>query len=127
MGRERPPGPTVDEDPKAAWASARDAIQAGLDDPEVAGQEYDGLMGKTTFERSVDQFMGFDLIVHGWDLAKATGGDESIDPDDLRSAYEMAQGFGEMARSPGVFGPEVDVPDDADERARMLAFMGRRA
>ncbi len=33
----------------------------------------------------------------------------------------------EAMRSDGMFGPRIDVPDDADEQTRFLAFVGRRA
>jgi len=33
----------------------------------------------------------------------------------------------EALRADGMFGPPVDVPDDADDQTRLLAFLGRRA
>src|SRR3954470_8416635 len=65
---ELPAGPSVDDDPAGAWANARDAIQAGLDDPAIAGAEFDGMMGRQTFERAIDRFGVTDLVVHAWDL-----------------------------------------------------------
>jgi hypothetical protein len=32
----------------------------------------------------------------------------------------------EVLRQSGHFGPKVDVPDDADELTRLIAFTGRR-
>jgi uncharacterized protein (TIGR03086 family) len=68
-----------------------------------------------------------DLVVHRWDLARATGGDEHIDDADIARLTEAAAGFGEMIRSPGVCGPELAVADDADDQTRLLAFLGRQA
>ena len=88
VGRELPAGPSTDDDPVGAWANARDAMQRALDDPEVAQAEYDGMFGKTTFEQSVDRFIATDLVIHAWDLARATGGDERLDPDEVHKAFE---------------------------------------
>jgi hypothetical protein len=39
----------------------------------------------------------------------------------------MAEGFpSEAMRGPGAFGPEVEVPDDASDQDKLLAFLGRR-
>jgi uncharacterized protein (TIGR03086 family) len=128
VGRELPPGPSAEDDPRAAWTSARDTIIAGLDDPAIAKAEYDGFTGKATFEEGVDRFLSADLVVHGWDLARATGLDEHMDPDEV---HVLRNGLGQMPekmlRSPGAFGPAVDAPADADEQTKLLAFLGRRA
>jgi uncharacterized protein (TIGR03086 family) len=79
IGKSLPPGPPADDDPVGAWQNARDAIQSCLDDPAVAQAEYDGMWGKATFEQGVNRFLAADLVVHSWDLARATGGDEHLD------------------------------------------------
>jgi uncharacterized protein (TIGR03086 family) len=128
VDRSVPPEPTVDEDPVAAWHNARDAILAVLDDPAVATKEFQGFDGPSTFERGITRFIAPDLVAHTWDLARATGGDERLDPDAVRSAHAQMAEFPEhMLRSTGVCGPQVDVPSDADEQTRYLAFIGRRA
>lgn len=126
VGLELPPAPTVDDDPVTAWTSARDAVQAGLDDPEVAGRTYQGQFGTSTFEEGVGKWVCIDLVVHGWDLARATGQDEHIDPAAAREVYEALLPMDETMRAPGAFGPKVDVPDGADDQTRMLAFLGRQ-
>ena len=127
IGRERPPAPSVDDDPAGAWASARDAMQAALDDPDVAGTEYDGFFGRTTLEASVNQFMCVDLLVHAWDLARAAGIDERLDADEVHQVFEAVQPLDEVLRAPNAFGPKVEAPADADEQTRLLAFLGRDA
>jgi hypothetical protein len=39
----------------------------------------------------------------------------------------QADKLGDMMRRSGAFGPAVEVPADADEQARVLALLGRRA
>lgn len=127
VGREPGELPSVDEDPAGAFQAARAAVQADLEDPQRAGATYEGPFGRMTFEEGVDRFLCFDLVVHGWDLARAAGLDERMDPDEARRVMEAAQGFGDAMRGPGAFGPALDPPPDADEQTRLLAFLGRRA
>jgi uncharacterized protein (TIGR03086 family) len=119
--------PELPEEPAAAFDAARGAMQAALDDPEVATIEFDGFFGHTSFEKAVDRFVHFDLLVHGWDLASATGQDTTIEDDDLAWLEEKAQQFGDAARAPGVFGPEIKAPGGADRQTKLLAFVGRDA
>ncbi len=125
VGQDTGDIPSVDDDPLGAWNAARAVVQANLDDPERATAEFDGFLGRTNFETAVDKFGCIDLIVHGWDLARAAGLDERIDPDDVARVQRAADGYGEAMRSPQVFGPAVEPPEGADDQARMLAFLGR--
>lgn len=122
-----PAAPTVDEDPHAAWTSASGAVQAALDTPEQATRTYEGFFGTTTFEDAVDRFLVFDLVVHRWDLARATGGDETVSDEDAELVLAGAAGFGDALHSEGVCGPEIPVPAHADQKAKMLAVVGREA
>jgi uncharacterized protein (TIGR03086 family) len=126
VGEELGEVPSVDDDPAAAWAAARAVVQARLDDPASAGIEFDGALGRTSFESSVDRFLSSDLVMHGWDLARATGQDETIDPVEASRVLADARSFPpEAFRSAMVAGPEVPVPADADLQTRVLAFYGR--
>lgn len=116
---------SVDDDPSAAWDEARDAMQALLDDPATAEKSYEGMFGTTTLEQTVDTFVGLDLVVHAWDLARATGQDEAMPPADVHEVYERVRDLGETFRSNGVCGPEVEVPADAPEQDRLLGLLGR--
>lgn len=127
VGRQLGEIPSVDDDPAGAFEAARAVVQADLEDPQRAGATYEGAFGRMTFEDGVDRFLCFDLVVHGWDLARAAGLDERMDPDEVRRVMEAAQGFGDAMRGPGAFGPALDPPPDADEQTRLLAFLGRRA
>src|SRR5215207_5360824 len=127
VGRELQPGPSVDEDPAGSWDSARAQIQAALDDPATAEQEFEGFTGKSTLSAAVDRFLCSDLVIHRWDLARATGQDVRLDPDDMTHVREAVAAFADKMRGPGAFGPELDPPPGADEQASFLAYFGRRA
>jgi uncharacterized protein (TIGR03086 family) len=126
------PIPSVDDDPAGAWAAVRDAIQAGLDDPEVAQRVEDcGPPGRLSFEAAVDMTCTPDVLVHTWDLAQAAGVEVELDAGELgRQAAAIASMPPEVdqaMRSSGHYGPRVEVPDDADALTRVLAFNGRAA
>jgi uncharacterized protein (TIGR03086 family) len=121
-----PPGPSVDEDPVEAWEVVDGAIQAALDDPEIAGRERDTRMGRSTFEQTIDMICTNDILIHTWDLARATGLDETLDPAEVRRLVEGMEPHDEAMRTSGHYGPRVEVPNDADEQTKVIAFMGRR-
>lgn len=67
-----------------------------------------------------------DQLVHGWDLAKATGQDATM-PEDLATAgFAMLDGRLTDDRRGTSFKPAVAVPDDASPQERLLGYTGRR-
>jgi uncharacterized protein (TIGR03086 family) len=69
-----------------------------------------------------------DAVVHGWDLARATGQEIVIDDDVAEAVYgmtsSMMQPQGSYPRGDS-FAEPVDVGGDASPRDRMLAYLGR--
>jgi uncharacterized protein (TIGR03086 family) len=126
IGQEARPGPSVDDDPLGAFRAARDAVQAALDDPSTADQEYDGMFGTTTFATSVDGFLSADLVIHRWDLARATGQDETLPTDEVERIHAQLEPMDEKMRGPGAFGPKVEPPPGADAQTKLLCFLGRQ-
>ena len=125
-GLDVPEGPSPMIDPVGAWESVTNAIQAGLDDPDVAKRMIESQAGTHTYEEAVATFILGDVLVHTWDLARAAGLDETLDPDEVHRLYEGMEPADELLRSSGHFGPRVAVPDDADEQTKLIAFTGRR-
>ncbi|MGI5282085.1 TIGR03086 family metal-binding protein [Nonomuraea polychroma] len=66
-----------------------------------------------------------DMVVHGWDLARATGQEYEPDPEAVSRAFHFTEQMVEMGRQRGAFGPPVAVPDDAPQFARLLGMIGR--
>ena len=120
------PIPSASENPGAEWTAVDRAIQSALDDPAVAQQQRDTPMGLASFEDVIDQICTPDVLVHTWDLARATGLDDRLDPDAVQRMVESMGPSDEAMRASGHFGPRVEVPADADEQTRLIAFMGRR-
>ena len=67
-----------------------------------------------------------ELVVHGWDLAVATGQEYRGDEESARRSLEFAASVGDdpEARA-GLYGPAVPVPDDAPVLDRLLGATGR--
>lgn len=127
VGRPLDGVPPVADDPAAAFAAANAVVSAHLHDPETADASFEGeVFGHMTFAEGVDRFLSFDLVVHRWDLATAAGLDVTLPADEVARTREAAAAMGDALRGPGAFGPEVPVPDDADDQTKMLAFLGRR-
>lgn len=118
--------PSVDEDPAAAWSGLAGAVQAALDDPEVAATEVTSRAGTHQVETAFAMFVLPDVLVHTWDLARATGLDERLDQDEVRG---LLGGLGsveeEMLVASGQYGRRVPVADDADDQTRLIAMTGR--
>ena len=75
----------------------------------------------------MNQFLAADLVIHGWDLARATGQDDTIAAEDLAELQEGIKAFPEEAmRSPGAFGPEIEAPAGASDQDKLMAFLGRQ-
>lgn len=125
VGQPILPKASVEDDPAGAWTEVDAAMQEFLEDPARADLEYDGMMGHTTAATTIDNILTFDLLIHGWDLARATGQDETLPADQVHRAYQAALGMGDMLRYDGVCGPEVPVPADAPEQDRLLGLLGR--
>ncbi|RBQ18557.1 TIGR03086 family protein [Spongiactinospora rosea] len=136
LGRTLSPAPGVDTDPAAAFRAARADVEAILDDPAVAAAKCDTPAGRVSAEDHVDRVVSDDLPLHGWDLARATGQDDTIDPVDVERLWAGTSSLPaellEQFRTPGafgpgvvVFGPEVKVPADAPVQDRLLGMIGR--
>jgi uncharacterized protein (TIGR03086 family) len=126
-GISLPQGPSVDDDPVAAWRVHSDGVQAVLDDPTTPGQVLSNVhVGEVPLDQAIDRFYTADVFMHTWDLARATGQDETLDPDKCAELLEGMLPLDGVLRASGQYGPRVEVPDDADAQTRLLAFIGRQ-
>ena len=67
-----------------------------------------------------------DVLIHGWDLAKATGGDTTLDPELVEACWAIIEPQYEMLVGSGVFGTSAPPPPDADPATRLLLALGRQ-
>lgn len=85
------------------------------------GDALDGAIPRQT----VGDMAFVEAMLHGWDLARATGQDLEFDDAAVERAQEVLEEIGEQGRSQGAFGPEVKVPDEAPGFAKVLGQSGR--
>jgi uncharacterized protein (TIGR03086 family) len=119
-------GDVLGDDPSAAYdASARVAgdafAQPGAMEAPVA-VSYGPVPGEVY---AGHRFI--DVLIHGWDLAAATGQDTTLDPELVETCWEIVRPQQALLQGSGAFGSEVDVPDDADSQTRLLAILGRHS
>jgi uncharacterized protein (TIGR03086 family) len=119
QGRDvSPPSPIppqlLGEDPVVDFERARNDILSTFSE--------DGMIEKTGPSLTI---AFCDQLVHGWDLARATGQDATM-PDGLADvAYEFIHGMLGGDQRGAAFKPEVPVAADASTQDRLLGFTGR--
>jgi uncharacterized protein (TIGR03086 family) len=106
------------------YEASGDALVARLRAPGALEREFVGPLGSSTgYERL--QIRLYDLLAHGWDVARATG-QRLILPDDL-SARSLAFATRQLdgVDRAGRFEPPQSCPDEATSLDRLAAFLGR--
>ena len=121
-----PAGPSVDDDPVGAWRVHTAGVQALLDESSSAARECDfPHIGRMTLGQAIAMIYTPDVFMHRWDLARATGQDETLDPQRCAEMFEGILPMDEVLRQSSQYGPRIQVPDDADAQTKLLAFIGR--
>jgi uncharacterized protein (TIGR03086 family) len=92
----------------SAWEGETTVGGASMPAPNIAG------------------FANDELVIHGWDLAVATGQPYEVAEENLQAAWQLVSNFPDDpdARA-GLFGPRVPIADDAPLLDRVLAYAGR--
>ncbi|WP_405482218.1 TIGR03086 family metal-binding protein [Streptomyces sp. NBC_00009] len=127
-------GPTTDTNPGASLPDItdgwRDTLAKALDELAETWRDPQAWQGMTRaggvdLPGGVAGLVALDeLVVHGWDLARATG--QEYAPDE--AALNAAQAFLAQATGPDrppIFGPVVPVPDEAPLLDRVVGLSGR--
>ena len=91
----------------------------------VAAREYDGYFGRTTIAATLADFYGWDLVVHGSDVARATGQEWSVTDEEAAALHATADEWGDALHSDGVCAAPVEVGPGASATDRLLARLGR--
>lgn len=120
------PADAADDAVPARWSTHVAAVAPLLADDRVADRPYEGFFGPTSIGEVMTQFYCLDLLVHRWDLARSQGQEVTWTPEELDRIEQSLESYGEAAYMPGIFGPPLEVADDAPRAERLLARMGRR-
>jgi uncharacterized protein (TIGR03086 family) len=121
-----PPREVAGRDPHATWAALRDGVLEALDHQGVLQRVVPSPFGPMPLDTLIGILM-VDTLVHSWDLARATGADERLDPALVERAHAALAHLGDGIRGPGMFDPVVTADDAASAQEHFIAFTGRRA
>lgn len=121
-------GPDVDVDPVAAWQHLDRAIRTLLADNDVSARRFmHPRAGSHALDEAIAMFVLGDVLIHTWDLARATGQDETLDATIVRAQLAGLETIDEASLvASGHYGPRVPVADGTDEQTRLLALTGRQ-
>ncbi len=118
-------GIELGDDPAAAWSQ----IMAVATQAYEADGALEQVVPSPFGEQPVGQALGLmtmDMLVHTFDVARSTGGDEQLPEAACAHALEQLQPMDEMIRQSGMFAEKISVPDDATVQAKFIAFTGRQ-
>jgi|SRR5699024_1030330 len=121
------PESSPENDLPATWERARAAVLEAVNDPTTANRTVTSPFGELPFTDVTGGLLCADTIYHTWDLARATGQDETLD---AAACEDVLAALGPMdadLRGPGLFADKVEPPADADAQTRLLCFGGRAA
>ena len=121
---DRLDGDTLGDDPSAAYRASAEAAAAAFDAPGAmdapCAVSYGPVPGSVYCGHRI-----VDVAIHGWDLAKATGQDTTLDPELVDAVAAIVAPQVDLLSGSGMFGTTVVVAADADAQTRLLSQLGR--
>ena len=119
-------GDVLGGDPIGAFNRSVEAATAAVSAPGAMEAVTHLSFGDTPGSEYARQLFG-DMLIHGWDVAKASRQDSALDAALVRLGLPMAEEVASLPEGNGAFAARVPVPEDAPAQTRLLALMGRRA
>ena len=114
-----------DEDIIAAWGRAKTALSGAMETGDLT-KNVPGPFGPMPAADVLGRLVTTDTLVHTWDLARAVGGDESLDPALVEGAHSGLKPMDAMIRQPGIFDAKIEPSAGADAQTEFLCFLGRK-
>jgi uncharacterized protein (TIGR03086 family) len=113
----------------AAWpgllASSIEQAHAAVAQPGALDRTVHLSFGDTSGQEYVIQLTA-DLAIHGWDLARATRQDDTLDPGAVTLLLPWTEANAGLLAASGMFGSPIDTGPDAPDAVRLLGLLGRR-
>ncbi len=111
------------DDPVAAWRTQDAAVRELLE--TRAGEEFTHpYFGAAPLGDTLTRLYTADVFMHTWDLARASGQDDTLDPAIVEDLLGM-EASEEQIRASGQFGLRQPTGPDATPQQRLIAFIGR--
>ncbi|WP_338051931.1 TIGR03086 family metal-binding protein [Pseudonocardia acidicola] len=118
-------GDLLGHDPVATWEqAAKEALEA-IQAPGALSRTVHLSFGDHPGREYATQ-LAADHLIHAWDLARAVGADERLDPDAVDALLPWFGPMEDLYRQMGVIGPRRTVPEGAAPQDRLLAMFGRQ-
>ena len=117
-------GDLPEEGAQAAFASVTDKVLHAIKAPGMLEKVITTPFG----DMPAGNFLMFpfgDILIHKWDLAKATSLDTAMDSSMADACFQVISPMLQGNREGGFLGPEVVVPIDASSRDKLLGLAGR--
>ncbi|MEV7776452.1 TIGR03086 family metal-binding protein [Kitasatospora sp. NPDC086791] len=115
---------TADAEWRSAYAAQLERAVAAWADPTVWEGDVD-LGGSPVPAVGIARMLILELVLHGWDVARATGGRIEVDGELAVLVGEIVAENAELYRQYQGFAEPVALPDDAPAWDRALAASGR--
>jgi uncharacterized protein (TIGR03086 family) len=118
------------DDPRRRWQLTFDRLCEAFDCPDLlqrvvevppVGNNPPARRELTTLVPPLTQ----DVLVHAWDLARALGADDRLDPSWCALFFEQLPADPDALSASGMFAAPVPIDDDADIQSKLLARLGR--
>ena len=117
---DRYEGDLLGDDPKGAWGeSSKEAVQSVLADGALE-RVVDTSSGPTPAREYVSQLFA-DHLIHAWDLARAVGADERLDPELVDACASWFASMEAVYRTIGAIGDRPETRPGADASRIFLA------
>jgi uncharacterized protein (TIGR03086 family) len=123
VGKDKFDGDLLGDDPKGVFRIIADKAMTaarGADLERITHLSY-GDFPARDYLMHITSFRG----LRAYDLAKVLGQDTTLNPDLVQGMWDEFSPHADEWRKMGVFGPKVEVPDDAPLQERLLAMTGR--
>ena len=119
-------GDLLGDDPIGAFNRSVEAATAAVSAPGAMEAVTHLSFGDTPGSEYARQLFA-DMLIHGWDVAKASRQDAALDAALVDAGLPLAEEVAALAGGSGAFAAPVPIADGVPAQTRLLALVGRRA
>jgi uncharacterized protein (TIGR03086 family) len=118
-------GDLLGDDPQAAWDESAAEAKAAVNEESLDRTVHLSFSDVPGSEYVMQLFA--DYLIHSWDLARATNGDDKLDPELVEACARWFSSVEDDYRNSGAIGEAPKIPQEADPQTKLLARFGREA